>query len=246
MPTDLSDSATATICRICQAHQSDLLYRQKSFDVLRCRQCGTVFVQPTDRSMIAELARRASEEGNRYMHKVFIKRQAFWLQHWTERLKRVESLLGRRGRLLDIGCAMGYFQLAAERQGWTTIGVELSQEQVAYAREVLGLDVYTGRFEDTDFEPASFDLVTLWSVIEHVPAPRRFLMQARTLLRPDGMLVLQTPNQGSLDHDPCSAWLLSIPRTLFVTDLLPGPHFQVRRADPLAVARVVWFRGDQD
>ena len=198
MPTDLSDSTGATVCRICQADQSDQLYRQKSFDVLRCRQCGTVFVQPTDQSAIPELARRASEEGKRYMHEVFVKRQAFWLQHWAERLKRVESLLRRRGHLLDVGCAMGYFQLAAERHDWTTVGVELSPEQAAYAREVLGLDVYTGRFEDTDSEPASFDLVTLWNVIEHVPDPRRFLIRARTLLKPDGMLVLQTPNQGSL------------------------------------------------
>jgi 2-polyprenyl-3-methyl-5-hydroxy-6-metoxy-1,4-benzoquinol methylase len=197
-PTDLSDETHAMICRICQAGQQDQLYRQRSFDVLRCKKCGTVFVQPTDQSAILELARRASEEGNRYMREVFIERQTFWLQYWAGRLRRIESLLGRTGRLLDIGCAMGYFQLAAERQGWTAVGVEVSQEQAVYAREMLGLDVYTGRFEDTDFESASFDLITLWGVIEHVSDPRRFLVQARKLLKSDGMLVLQTPNQGSL------------------------------------------------
>jgi 2-polyprenyl-3-methyl-5-hydroxy-6-metoxy-1,4-benzoquinol methylase len=187
------------ICRICcTAEQPDQLYRQSSFHVVRCKKCGTVFVQPVDRSVNMELEQQAAADGERYMRKVFIEREGFWARHWTERLRKVELLLGRKGCLLDVGCAVGHFQLVAESRGWTTVGVEYSQDQVNYAREVFGLDVHAGRFEEADFEPASFDLITLWSVIEHVADPRSFFARARVLLKPEGMLVLQTPNQSSL------------------------------------------------
>ena len=62
----------------------------------------------------------------------------------------------------------------------------------------MGLDVYASRFEELNLEPASFDLVTLWGVLEHVSNPRDFLSGARRLLKPAGLLALQTPNQGSL------------------------------------------------
>jgi 2-polyprenyl-3-methyl-5-hydroxy-6-metoxy-1,4-benzoquinol methylase len=201
VPVSPDVPASCPTCRVCGHARPVLRYHQRTFDVWRCGPCGSVFVVPNPMQLsgtMEHLDQIASEEGERYMREVFIDREAFWLRHWTQRVLDLEARLGRVGRLLDIGCAMGHFQLAAEQRGWQTVGVELSEPQVRYARNVLHLDVRAQRFEEAGFEPQSFDVVTLWSVIEHVPLPCEFLAQARTLLRPDGLLVLQTPNQGSL------------------------------------------------
>jgi 2-polyprenyl-3-methyl-5-hydroxy-6-metoxy-1,4-benzoquinol methylase len=191
----------AVVCGACGAVDSRLLYRQPAFRVYHCRHCSARFVvgEPgLAAALEAEWAEEASSQGAQYMAEVFERHEAFWLAHWAERVERIESLHPHRGRLLDIGGAMGHFQAAAERRGWQTVGVETSEDQVRYAREHFGLDSRSGRFEEADLAAGSFDAVCLWSVIEHVGQPLAFLEQARALLKPDGVLALQTPNAASL------------------------------------------------
>jgi 2-polyprenyl-3-methyl-5-hydroxy-6-metoxy-1,4-benzoquinol methylase len=196
-PLGASTGDPETLCRICGGI-GQLTFHRPAFDVLRCESCSTVFVRPKALSLQREMDQRADELGPRYVREVFAERQDFWLAFWTERIRSVEAVLGRRGRLLDIGCGTGEFQLAAQRRGWSAVGVEPSTLQSAYARDVLKLDVRTGFFEDVDFEPASFDVVSAWGVIEHLQDPRSFLERVRQLLKHDGVLALQTPNQASL------------------------------------------------
>ena len=123
------------------------------------------------------------------------------MAHWQQRLQRIEALLGRTGRLLDIGCAVGQFQLAAEARGWTTVGIEPSVPQSDYPRRHFQLDVRTAIWETATFDDGEFDLITAWSVLEHVRDPAGFLRQIRRWLKPAGLLALQTPNQASLIAD---------------------------------------------
>lgn len=192
-------------CPVCEAISLTTLYVRSDFVVMRCLECDTVFVNPAKMEPVQnpadlnevdwQLLERQSRE---YIEEVFIRQHDFWLEHWAQRVIEIEQQLGHVGRLLDIGCAMGHFQLAAERRGWSTTGVELSARQVQYATDVLGLDVRAAPFEQVDFAPAEFDAITMWSVIEHVSQPRQFLLQARQIIKPGGILAIQTPNQDSL------------------------------------------------
>jgi SAM-dependent methyltransferase len=105
-------------------------------------------------------------------------------------------LAGRSGRLLDIGCGLGLFvRYVANHPGWQAVGCETSRVAVDYAARKLGLNnVFLGRVEDAGFEPASFDIITLWDVIEHVPDPDPLLAYIARLLKPDGLLFIHTPN----------------------------------------------------
>lgn len=100
------------------------------------------------------------------------------------------------GRLLDVGCAAGFF-LAEARRYFDVRGVELSEYSSRFAREHLGLPVFTGSLAAAGFADASFDLITLWDVIEHVPDPFDVLRECRRLLRPSGHVVLTTGDIGS-------------------------------------------------
>lgn len=188
-------------CRICGA-PADLRYVRPSHHVWQCSACEAVFVEPIRGAALemtmAEESQQAVDQGRQYMRTVYVDKHDFWIDYWTGKIAAIETHLGRRGTLLDIGCALGHFQLAAVRRGWTAVGVDLSQDQADYARERLGLDVRCSRFEEAGFDPASFDVITAWSVIEHVREPFEFLTKAWHYLKPNGLLVLQTPNQDSL------------------------------------------------
>lgn len=103
------------------------------------------------------------------------------------------------GRLLDVGCASGRFLREARQHGWSVAGVEPSEFLCDKAAETLGKDaeLYCSILEHVDFEPKSFDAVTLWDVLEHVPDPLEFLATCARLLKPDGRLLVNVPDLDS-------------------------------------------------
>jgi cellulose synthase/poly-beta-1,6-N-acetylglucosamine synthase-like glycosyltransferase/SAM-dependent methyltransferase len=116
---------------------------------------------------------------------------------FRRRIRAIEERLGRRGRLLDVGAALGDLVLEATAAGWDAEGVEISPyaAQVARAR---GAVVHTGSLEDVRLPRASFDVVTLYDTVEHADDPVALLAEARRLLRPAGLLHIVTPNVGGL------------------------------------------------
>ena len=115
-----------------------------------------------------------------------------------QRCRDVERLISS-GRVLDIGCGTGEFLAALKKRGWECVGIEPSELAACYAREQFGLDVHSGRLEDVALPEASFDVITLWTVVEHLHDPMIVLKLVSRLLRSDGLLVLSIPDPGSLD-----------------------------------------------
>ena len=113
--------------------------------------------------------------------------------HFQRRLRIIEAQLPQRGTLLDFGCAAGYFLEEAQPRGWTISGVELSQEMAHSAEQLLHVPIYT---ELAAVPDRDFDAITVWEVIEHLPDPIATLRQLYDRLRPGGVLMLSTPNNG--------------------------------------------------
>lgn len=100
-------------------------------------------------------------------------------------------------RLLEIGCGVGTFLLAAHRTGWQVEGIDISETALAASREVHHLPVRQGNFDDLLFDEGVFRVVACWEVMEHLAHPAQFLARVRPLLRPDGVLVCSVPNNSS-------------------------------------------------
>jgi 2-polyprenyl-3-methyl-5-hydroxy-6-metoxy-1,4-benzoquinol methylase len=100
--------------------------------------------------------------------------------------------------MLDLGCAVGVFLSMAEEEGWEVCGVEISEYAVARAKERCKGEVYVGELADICFSEASFDVITMWDVLEHLAHPRKALAEAHRILKDDGIILLDTPNEGSL------------------------------------------------
>jgi SAM-dependent methyltransferase len=102
------------------------------------------------------------------------------------------------GRLLEVGVARGDFLAEARRAGFTPLGIEPEPSSAGEARRRSGVDVLVGWAEDVELPPASFDVVCLWHVIEHIPRPRPVLKALRRSLKPGGLLFCEVPNAGSV------------------------------------------------
>jgi 2-polyprenyl-3-methyl-5-hydroxy-6-metoxy-1,4-benzoquinol methylase len=140
--------------------------------------------------------------------------------------------------LLEVGCGVATLLGLLKKRGFCVLGMDSSEEAAALAKVQSGVDVVVGsRLNDVGFEAASFDLVTLFHVIEHIPDPREVLAEVRRILQPKGRVIVQVPNRASWQSRLCGArWSgLDVPRhviqysTQSMRRLLAGEGFHVRR-----------------
>lgn len=157
-------------------------------DVLRCRACGFIFSRPE--FPVEDFF----DAYSRVVDERYVRERPARIATFRRSLALVERS-ARRGRLLDVGCYTGFFLELARERGWEASGLEPSGWAVERARE-KSLDVRRGFLHE---EPAaeSFDAVTLWDVIEHLPDPREAVRRVRGLLRPGGGLFLSTFDMAS-------------------------------------------------
>ena len=183
----------ATACPGCDATDrrpeltgEDPLTRER-FALVRCPRCGLVYVDP--RPSDEELPAYYPDGYFGGRHPLF-RRTLMWLR--ARKLGRPAA----GARLLDVGCGGGHFLLACRRRGWEVVGTEQEHSPIMRRAGALGLRVVT--LEDLGAEPdASYDVITLWHVLEHLADPRATLREIHRLLRPGGRVLIEVPNFGS-------------------------------------------------
>lgn len=208
----------------------------------RCGSCGFRQVRP--RPGVADLAAiygrdyfdpsvaRGFEEYARQYQRY--EREAFFL---AKRLARRQP----RGRLLEVGSALGFLLHALARaSAWQVEGVELSAFGTWYARERFGLTVSHSTLEDARYPAEAFDFVIQKDLLEHVTHPRRHLEETRRIMRPGARLWLVTPN-GETNVRPLHA--LATGLAAGTMPLLDQGHLSFfSRAHLLRLAADVGFR----
>lgn len=175
--------------------------------LVRCMECGLIFVSP--RPSLADLAVQYEAEYFQCDAPVFGGYENYEgdreniLRTFRRRLPRVLSgVQAREPRLLDVGCATGMFLEVARETGARVEGVDLSGFAVEKARQ-KGFTVRHGQLAEAGFADASFDVLTMWDIIEHVTDPLGVLRECHRVLADSGTLVISTPDAGSW-----LAWLL--------------------------------------
>jgi 2-polyprenyl-3-methyl-5-hydroxy-6-metoxy-1,4-benzoquinol methylase len=109
------------------------------------------------------------------------------------KLSLVNSLQ-KKGKLLDIGAGTGDFLLTAKNDGWNVIGVEPSEKARSIAAK-KGIELKPV----ADFDDHSFDIITMWHVLEHVPDLQNQIKELKRLLKPNGAIIIAVPNFKSYD-----------------------------------------------
>ena len=112
---------------------------------------------------------------------------------WKRRLKKLIHF-GATGALLDIGAGYGQFLHHARPFFSDVTGTEVSASAVALAKEKYSLSLLAGQIEELKLPLHSFDTITLFHVLEHVPDPGKLVRRCHALLKSQGMLVIAVPN----------------------------------------------------
>lgn len=191
-------------CQLCDGDDTRRLFVKNSYNIVKCRQCGLVYInpQPTTSELMAVYAAGYYFLGkgktlHGYRRDYFARRERR-LRRAGKRLKRILRFKSG-GRLLDVGCGPGLF-LEAAREHFAVSGVEVIPEAAEYASSTLGEsgEVMCGDFLQIDVPREGFDVITMYDFVEHVPLPFDNLVKARECLKAGGLLVLGLPNLSSL------------------------------------------------
>jgi len=185
-------------CALCPDGVTRPLFEVDGALIVECSGCGLVRqdTRPLAASLLYDSDYYATDNPKggyaNYFLDSDVNRRTF-----RDRIAAIERRYGRRGRLLDVGCALGDFLLEAKASGWDVEGVEISSFAAQRARE-RGLRVTAGRLEELDLPEATFDVITLYDSVEHLTDPIATLAAVRRLLVPGGLVHLVTPNVGGL------------------------------------------------
>lgn len=111
------------------------------------------------------------------------------------KLNLINSLQPNKGKILDIGAGTGEFLFVAQQNGWNTTGVEPSEKakQIAINKGVSFVEALA------QLEDHTFDVITMWHVLEHVPDLNHQIKELKRLLKPSGYLIVAVPNFNSFD-----------------------------------------------
>lgn len=239
-------------CNLCGKGETDFVLeavdhstgRQRKFNVVRCRSCGLVYVNP--RPTPEEIGRYYPEDSYysyRYQDETTLKRRVRNLvleeqggyAHaggdplWMRLLGKLLATLARsqvlmfvpavpNGKALDVGCGCGEHLLWLRQHGWSELhGVEISQNAAALAND-HGLKVFCGVLPEARYPDDYFDYVSLIHVLEHTHDPMLTLREVHRVLKPDGLLVVGVPNFHSFENEVFGkhqSILQEVPRHLY-------------------------------
>ena len=213
---ELSSSAPATpsrrlvACPVCDFGEFDVVYEptvvidaparlygaasgvRGAQRLVRCQGCGLLYENPqfSAEQVVAGYA-ASQDSGHDSQRPMRVRSFARALRKLREHLPPPGS------RVLDIGTAGGAFLEAATQCGYDAYGMEPSRYLVEQGR-LRGLKVEQGTIDNHGFEPSSFDLICLWDVLEHLTDPKAALKEVARLLKPDGVVLINYPDIGTL------------------------------------------------
>ena len=214
-------------CPICQSDKTKKLYdlrkiSGKEYDLLKCKNCSVKFLYPLPSTAHQKKYYNDPlyQESKYFVHMKRDYKGSREYKIFERGVNLIEKMLaggngdriisdskvspgvdvsGARRKVLDVGCSSGVFLDMMRTKGWDVAGVELCGEFVKLARELFGLEnIFNGTLEEARFEDESFDLITMWDLIEHVPDPSLLLHEAERVLKPTGLLLILTPDENSL------------------------------------------------
>lgn len=195
-------------------------------DVCRCDTCQLLFRNPQPTQ--AEIA-ASYDQGDTYAE--WHKQDEHYASLWQRRIQLVQSHVPG-GRLLDVGVGDGGFLAAATAAGFTCEGTELSQTGASFAKE-KGLVVRMGQFTDLQWPEATFDAITIWHVLEHLPNPGEAVRHAYKLLKPGGVFFVAVPNE---THIILKHRVFGNGRPSPFGPLLPGTEIHLNHFQPRTLA----------
>lgn len=222
-----TEKITYQTCPVCQSSKigpaltaKDHTVSQENFSIWECQNCQFRFTQeiPVE-SRIGRYYQSEEYISHSNTSKGLINQLYQWVRNYTLKQKRklVQRLSGKKeGSILDIGCGTGEFLGTMKQAGWTTLGLEPDEGAREMAAKEQGVTVHESEHLFQLSDP-TYDVISMWHVLEHVHRLHEYLEQIRSLIQPDGTLLIAVPNYRSKDAEQYQAeWAAyDVPRHLY-------------------------------
>lgn len=200
----ITPAAIHVHCNLCGADDAQTMFEAGVAQISRivqCRRCGLMYssprARPADQDMIKDYDPNVTRNAQAYDRGRFDK-ERMQVRDYDDTRKYLDSLYPQRGRLIELGCGMGFLLKAFSNDGWESIGIEPDRGFCQFIESHHGLKAIPAILEDSGIADASVDVVVLLHVIEHVPDPLGTLRSILRVLKPGGHLVLETPRYDSV------------------------------------------------
>jgi ubiquinone/menaquinone biosynthesis C-methylase UbiE len=190
-------------CPVCESGESKIIgYRGGEAHqngegvktgIVRCLNCSHLYPNPMPFPKVDLEEIYVNPDDYFQNHEIAKKKQTS-----AEIIKNFEKKLGRKGTFLDVGCGRGELMWAAKEAGWEFTGVDPSREFIEYGKKHLGVEGQVGTLEKAQFPANSFDAVAMGGIIEHLYNPSEVLKEVYRVLRPNGWLWFDAPNEDGL------------------------------------------------
>jgi|YelNatPaOPRAMG01_1025707.scaffolds.fasta_scaffold26679_1 2-polyprenyl-3-methyl-5-hydroxy-6-metoxy-1,4-benzoquinol methylase len=195
-------------CPLCESYNIQDFYIIKGYEIVQCKDCSFVFVKnEIPKEELVNLYTKTyfhnpawyRLDKNRYLgYDDYIGDKAN-IRNKFEKVIKVIKRYTDNGPLLDIGCGPGLFLELAKERGFTPVkGIDISPYAVDYCINTLKLNVQNGDLLDFKFGSRTFNLITMFDVIEHVQNPKEELTEINRILKDNGILAIITPDIDAL------------------------------------------------
>lgn len=179
-------------CPVCNNNKKPIILQIDQYTLLRCTRCKLLSLHPQ------QTKEKATYEEILQINKYVTYMKPLREKQYTTELKHLLQLTSRR-KLLDIGCALGWFVRLANKSGFKADGLEPQDDLARQARQANpSSKIYTTTLEKNRTSKNYYDIITLWSVFEHFKNPQVVLQRITELLPEKGLVAIRTPNSLSL------------------------------------------------
>lgn len=197
------EARAESACRSC-GEPGHEIFVKRGYPFAECRACGCRFVVGDLPALVYDEGYFGGDSFGGYPD--YLRDRELIVENFARRVRWLAPH-ARGRRLLDVGAAYGLLVHAANREGFEATGLDPARGCGDWARRELGLSMIEGAVEEVDLPDASFDVVTMMDVIEHVVDPSVALRRIRSWLGPDGLLVIETGDFRALLARVCgSRW----------------------------------------
>ena len=185
--------ANLPACYLCGSTAVTLHAANRDYAYVRCQRCGLRRQYPVPDPDSLTVLYHSEFYQDRGLDRTLDDLPRFARELLADRLDRLTRAVGKPGRLLDVGCGTGLFLETARRAGWEARGTETSEDSIAYARKFTSAPIFHGELKSLH-DGLSYDALTYWDVLEHLPDPRAELRLARERMNPGGVVGVSLPS----------------------------------------------------
>lgn len=226
-------------CRYCGSRMTKTYKTIGSYHINHCGKCHLLFTEEGSTNAASSVNEEWYSED--YVLS-YIKRASEFKKRFSQKIHEIESIKNG-GNLLDIGCGVGLFlesMIEAARLSWKLYGIDINERLIKEGKARLDQKVsnlYLGRLTTLRLKSNYFDCVTCFDVLEHDDHLESTLKEIKKILKPSGLLLIQSPNEQSVMAYLCGSWWdwWAVPDHIFhfnprsLSSILKKQGFRIRK-----------------